>query len=202
MDTFETIKKRFSCRSYTDKKVNDNDLIKILDAGIKAPTGGNLQPWNFIVVDNDGVKEALVKACLSQKWMLQAPLFIVICGDSTNPKRFYKTKGELYIIQDCAVAAENMMIAATALDLRTCWVGAFDVNAIKRILKLPPNVEPFTIMPLGYSNEKIPEKKRHSIDTFVYFNEHGNFDSGKDIFPISKHKKEVKTFLDKIKNKF
>jgi len=199
MDTFEAIEKRYSCRTYSDKKVSDTDLVNILDAGIKAPTGGNLQPWNFIIVDNDNIKEDIVKASLNQRWMMQAPLFIIICGDSTSPKRFYKTRGELYLIQDCAAATENMLLAATSLGLKTCWVGAFDTSAIKRILRIPNHVEPYVIITLGYSKEDIPEKKRHNLNTFVYFNEYGNFDSGKEFFPLSKHTKEISTFLDRIK---
>ena len=94
MDLFKAIENRFSCRTYTNKKIKDNDLYKILHCGTQAPNAGNLQCWRFIVINEEGKKEELVKAALNQRWMMQAPIFIIICGDLTNEKRFYNERGE------------------------------------------------------------------------------------------------------------
>jgi len=190
MDLFKAIENRFSCRSYINKKIKENHLHKIMDAAIKAPNGGNLQAWRFIIVDDIIKKEELVKAALDQRWMSQAPILIVICGDLTNEKRFYKERAEEYLMQDCAVAAENLMLSATALKIRSCWVGAFDKNAVSRALKMPDNIVPYAIITLGYSDEKIKEKKRHGLDSVIYFNEFGNRDDGKGLFPLVKHFKK------------
>ena len=161
-----------------------------MGAAIKAPNGGNLQAWRFIIVDDIIKKEELVKAALDQRWMSQAPILIVICGDLTNEKRFYKERAEEYLMQDCAAAAENLMLSATALKIRSCWVGAFDKNGVSRALKMPDNIVPYAIITLGYSDEKIKEKKRHGLDSVIYFNEFGNREDGKGLFPLVKHFKK------------
>lgn len=192
MNLLETIDKRFSCRSYKSKQVKEEDLRLVIEAAIKAPNAGNLQDFRFLVVKNAEKKEEIVKAALDQKWMNQAPLFIVICSDKTNIERFYKKRSRLYSIQDCAVAAENLMLAATSVGLSTCWVGAFDEEEVKRILRLPDNAEPYAIITLGYSNEATTERKRYSIDNFVYFEEYGNREDAKvGLFPLGKHEKKL-----------
>jgi len=190
MDVFKAIENRFSCRSYINKKIKEDYLYKILDAGTKAPNGGNLQAWRFVVVDDIIKKEELAEAALNQTWMTQAPIFIVVCGDLTNEKRFYKERGEEYLTQDCAAAIENILLCATALKIRSCWVGAFDKNAVKRVLKMQDNIVPYAIIVLGYSEKKVKEKKRHNLDSVVYFNEFGNRDDGKGLFPLAKHFKK------------
>ena len=190
MDVFKAIEDRFSCRSYNGKKIHENYIKKILDAGVKAPNAGNLQCWRFFIIDSEEKKEELCKSALRQKWMMQAPVFIVVCGDPTNQTRFYKKRGDLYLIQDCAAAAENMLLSATALGIKSCWVGAFDENAVQRVLKLPNHIVPYIIITLGYSDEKAGKKKRHNLDSLVYYNEYDNKEDGKGLFPLMKHFKK------------
>jgi nitroreductase len=87
MDIFDAMEKRFSCRKYLDKKVSEKDLLLLLDAGAKAPNAGNLQNWDFIVVDDEDKKEKLTKASLDQRWMMGAGVLIVLCYDSTPTKK-------------------------------------------------------------------------------------------------------------------
>jgi len=140
MNAGKVILERFSCRDYKDKKISNKHLAKILEAGIKSPNAGNLQCWKFVVVNDLNIKEQITKASLNQRWMMQAPLFIVVCSNLGKLKRYYPGKYKLYAIQDTAIASENMMLMAYSLDIKSCFVGGFDEKAIKRILRLPDDV--------------------------------------------------------------
>lgn len=171
MDISKSIFGRFSCRYYKDKKIKDKYISRILEAGLNAPNSGNLQACKFIVINNSSVKEKITKASLDQRWMMQAPVFVVICSNSTKLKTYYHSKYELYSIQDTSLAAENMMLMAFSFDIKSCFVSAFDDNAIRRILKLPDEVNPYCIITLGYSKEK-KTSKRGSLNYSVNFNEY------------------------------
>ena len=106
-----------------------------------------------MVTDNDK-KEKLTEAALDQRWMMQAPVFIVVCSDLTKIKRYYPERYKLYAIQETAVAAQNIMLMAHSLKIGSCFVGAFDEKKVKRVLRLAKGVEPYVIIPLGYSDEK------------------------------------------------
>ena len=173
MNTEKAINERFSCRTYKNKKILNKDLNKILEAGIRAPNAGNLQAWKFIIVDKEDVKEKITKAALNQRWMMQAPIFIVVCSDLTKLKRYYPEKHKLYAIQDTSVAAENIMLMALSLNIKSCFVGAYDDKAVKRILRLPDDVESYAIIILGYSDEK-KVTKRNSLNYSLSYNQYGN----------------------------
>ncbi|MCD4666977.1 nitroreductase family protein, partial [archaeon] len=81
MDVLNAIEKRFSCRSYIDKKIPEKHITTILDAAIKAPNAGNLQVWRFVIVAEEEIKVILMQSCLQQNWMLIAPIFIVVCAE-------------------------------------------------------------------------------------------------------------------------
>src|SRR3989344_5447842 len=109
MNVSKAIEERFSCRVYKNKKISDKVLNKILEAGIRAPNAGNLQSWKFVVVNNEDVKEQITKAALDQRWMMQAPIFVVVCSDLKKLKTYYPGKYKLYAIQDTSLAAEKIM---------------------------------------------------------------------------------------------
>lgn len=173
MNIEKLIEERFSCRSYKDKKISDKILNKILEAGIKAPNAGNLQVWRFVVVNKENIKEQITKAALDQRWMMQAPVFVVVCSDLKKLQKYYPKKYHLYAVQETSLAAENMILMAFSLKVKSCFISAFDENAVKRILRLPDDIEPYCIIILGYSNEK-KTSTRNSLNYSLSFNKYGS----------------------------
>lgn len=176
MNVEEAIRERRSVRSYSDKDVKHEDLVKVLNAGRFAPSSGNIQNWVFIVVRNEEKKREIARACLNQTWMVQAPVHIIICNDLVAAKRSYDDRGEkFYSIQNCAAAAQNMMLEAESLGLSTCWVGSFDNEAVKRLLNIPNGVDPEIIITLGHKIGKTTSHaSRHDLSHIIFFEEWGN----------------------------
>lgn len=157
MDLFEAIKRRRSIRNYTNEDVSEEDLEKILEAAIWAPSAGNRQAWDFVVVRDDSVKKALVRAALGQRFIAEASLVIVVCANMERSASRYGSRGSgLYCIQDTAAAIQNMLLAVTALGLGACWIGAFYEEEVAKILELPRGVRPIAIIPIGYP-ARIPQ---------------------------------------------
>ncbi|MFH1211082.1 MAG: nitroreductase family protein [archaeon] len=175
MNVEEAVRQRRSSRGYKEKDVRHEDLVKVLNAGRHAPSSGNIQNWIFLVIKNEGTRREIAKACLNQIWMVQAPVHIVICNDLVTAKRSYGERGErLYGIQNCAAAAENMILEAESLGLGTCWVGSFDNEAVKRILNIPGGVNPEIILTLGHPEGKTSMAGRHDLSFMVYFEQWGH----------------------------
>lgn len=154
MDFFEILKNRHCVREFdSSKKVADNLIEKILEAGKLAPSAGGLESQRFYVVRDPKQKTEIAQTApdRNQKMIIQAPVSIVIAGDKELCASKYGDRGRnLYVIQDAAASAENMFLAITALGLSTCWVGAFNENEVRCILNLPENIQPMAIMPIGY----------------------------------------------------
>lgn len=155
MEVLEAIKKRRSIRVFEPtKKITDEQVEKLLEAARWAPSAGNLQSRFFYVVTNQKTKEMLAKAAQNQDFVTQAPLAIVVCADlEASESRYGKRGRKLYAIQDAAIAAQNIWLAATDLGLGACWVGAFDEKEVARILNIPQNLQPLAILPVGYPAE-------------------------------------------------
>jgi nitroreductase len=169
------IKNRRSVRRYQKKEVNMKLIMKILESARYAPSSGNYQPWEFIVVRHPETKKHLVEACYHQDWMLEAPVFIVACINSRLAGAVYGERGlKLYGIQGVAAAIQNMLLAAESLGLGTCWVGAFSEIMAARILQCPEYVRPCAIITLGYPAEKPSVPARQAIEDFVHIGNFGN----------------------------
>jgi nitroreductase len=174
MDVFEAIAKRRSIRKYQDKDVDDKLIGVLLWAAVQAPSAGNLQDWRFIVVRDKKTKELLYNAALRQDHIKEAPVLIVVCSDLEVLSLRYGKRGEIvYSLLDCGAAIENLLLAATALNLATCWVSAFDEEDVKNILRLPDFVRPVAIITVGYPAEK-PEEKEVDYSRFSFLEYYGN----------------------------
>ena len=150
MDLWTVIEGRYSVRHFVPAKVSESTVQRILEAGIRAPSAGNRQPWHFIVVRNAEVKRALATAAYGQDFVAAAPVVIVVCADPERSATRYGDRGrELYCLQDTAAAVEHILLAATALGLGGCWVGAFDEKAAARALGLPGHLRPVALVPIG-----------------------------------------------------
>ena len=169
-----TIKTRRSVRSYIDVPVEWDKLITAVEAGMMAPCAGNLQIWRFAIVRGAEKRKAIAEACLQQYWMEQAPAHIAIFAKLTKEEQYYGVRAtRLYSIQDCAMAAMNIMLAAHELGLSTCFVSAFDEEAIGRIFKLPGDVRPQGVITVGYSDEKPDVPLRYRVEQIVGVESYG-----------------------------
>ena len=169
MDLFEAIKNRRSIRSFKKQDVPEDLVTKLLEAAQAAPTAGNSQPYQLVVARNESVKQQLAKAAHNQKSMQEAPVIIVVCADEKASAKAYGDRGKkLYCLQDTAIVTQNILLAAYALGLGTCWVGAFDEDDAKKAVHTPKDVRPVAMIPVGYPNEAPKPTIRRPISEFVH----------------------------------
>ena len=173
MNVFEAIEKRRSIRSYESTPVPEEKLEKILEAARLAPSASNVQPRHFIVVTDKERRDALA-AGMFARFLKQAPVVIVACGDEKKSPKWYPI--------DVAIAVENMVLAATGEDLGTCWIGSFNENNVRDALRIPENLRVVVLLAVGYPSGKEGlgskvlrfVRKRKSLDEIVSIEEYGN----------------------------
>jgi len=174
LDVFRCIEMRKSVRSFKDIPIPESDLLKILKAGILAPSAGNIQPWRFIVTTRRDLKTKLAEAALGQYWMVEAGIIITVCAVEEESETYYGSRGKnLYCIQDTAAAVENILLAATALGYGSCWVGAFDETEVRKTLNIPRGARPVALIPIGVPAETPEVRSRKDISEVVYFEIYG-----------------------------
>ncbi len=163
------IKRRRSVRKYLEKNVENKLIENILDSAACAPSAGNHQPWEFIVVKKQALKNDLAEASFNQKWISQAPVLIVACVNNRLAGAVFGERGlRLYGIQSVAAAIQNILLSAESLGLGTCWVGAFSEMMVARILQCPDYVRPCAIITLGYPAESPPKPNRQEMKEYVH----------------------------------
>ena len=169
MDLYEAIRNRRSIRKYKDSKIDDELINKIIDAGVWAPSAGNLQSWEVIVVKDPEIKSHLAVACYIREFIAEAPVVLVMCAYKQKSSDTYGERGhKLYCIQDAACAAQNMLLMIHYLGLGACWNGAFDEDSVSSLLEIPDGVRPVAIITVGYPGEKpIPPPKK-GIEDFIH----------------------------------
>lgn len=165
----DLIFRRVSIRKFQQREIDEKTIRLILEAGNAAPSAGNLQARDFIVVRDPKIKLELAKASLKQMFISQAPVVVVVCANYPRSMRVYGERGKLYAEQDATAAVENILLAVTALNLGACWVGAFDEKEVSKILKLPEYVRPMAIIPIGYPAEQPAKRSRYPIEVLTHF---------------------------------
>ena len=174
MNIFDCILKRRSVRRFQKKEVDDKLIGVMLYMATQAPSAGNVQEWQFIVVKDEETKKKLAAASLDQDFVVQAPVDIVVCADMEKIGLKYGERGtNLYFAQDTANATMIILLTATALGLSTCWVGAFNEEDVKKILGVPNNLKPVAIVPVGYGDEKPEESKRIPFENLTWADKYG-----------------------------
>lgn len=157
------IKNRSSIRSFKSKPVESYKLERILESAISAPSAGNLQAYKIMIVENDDVKYELAKASFGQMFVKEAPIVLVFFANPKISSQRYGKRGEsLYCIQDATISASFAHLTATALGLGSVWVGAFEKERVKDILK-EKDMVPIAILPIGYPDEKPKTTPKKSI---------------------------------------
>ncbi len=152
----EAIMTRSSVRSYTSQVVEEAKIETMLKAGMAAPTAGNKQPWEFVVITDRAILDALPEVAAGMKMAPKAPLAIAVCG---VPSKSFPNVPE-YWIQDCSAATENILLAAHGLGLGAVWCGAYPdggsgrVEKMTELLQLPEEVIALSVIIIGYPDSE------------------------------------------------
>jgi nitroreductase len=169
MDLMKLIKERRSVRLYDLKQDVSDDLVRqILEAGMWAPSAGNVQPWHFFITRDRALKGQLVRAAYGQSFIAEAPVVVIVCADQQEASLTYGSRGaELYCIQDTAAAIQNMLLMAHSMGLASCWIGAFDEKSAARAIGASRMLRPVAILPLGYPAEVPKPPARKQLDAVI-----------------------------------
>ncbi len=176
MNVYEAIRTRRSVRRYSPRPIPDSSLPRLRDALRLAPSACNFQPWQFIFVTDQELRTELGQAAHRQTFISQAPLIVVACG---FPDRAYQGMGGHgnSVDVDVAIALDHLTLAAVNEGLGTCWIGAFDERAVKRLLHIPREAKVVALTPVGFpessnlirpvtQDERKPEDEVLSVNRF------------------------------------
>ena len=161
-DALENIMGRKSVRKYLPKPVEKEKVEVLLKAGMAAPSGKDVRPWELIVIDDREVLDSMAAVLPYAKMLKEAPMAIVVCGDTTKSSYWYL---------DCSAAAQNILLAAEAQGLGAVWTAAYPyedrIRVVRKYTELPGNIVPLCVIPFGYPataqepKQKFDEKKIH-----------------------------------------
>jgi len=154
----DTIRNRRSIRKYTAQPVPQELVTRLLEAAMSAPSAGNEQPWEFIVITDREVLQAITKVHPYSQMLKEAPLAVLVCGN------LEREKYPGFWIEDCSAATENILLEAENIGLGGVWLGVYPhderVKGIAELLGLPSSVVPLSLVALGYPAEKKPPAER------------------------------------------
>ena len=156
MDIYELIALRKSVRSYQNREIPDDTLMRVLDAARLAPSARNLQEWRFIVVKDEKTRNELAQTSGSYDFIAQAPVVLVCCAETDG---HVMRCGLPCFSIDVAIAIDHITLAAVEEGLGTCWIGGFDAEMAKKILGIPDEIVVVELLPIGYPVDPAPKQK-------------------------------------------
>ncbi len=171
MDFLDLTKQRFSCRGFSDKKVENEKIRKILEAANNAPTARNFQPQKILVLTEE---EQLNKLSNCTQYGWNAPVIMIIFYDKEISYKRDKYDNKEFGDIDASIVTTHMMLEAQNIGLGTTWVGSFDPQKIIETYNVPNNLVPVAILPIGYPSEEIKPSQLHferkGMSEFTFWN--------------------------------
>nr|WP_322786219.1 nitroreductase family protein [Propionispira raffinosivorans] len=170
--------KRRSIRKYLPRDVEDDKILQLMESARLAPSGSNTQPWRFVIVKNEKIKQKLPRAAHNQNWMLSAPVMIACIADGTSRIDEYaelnfdeqSPREELkQMIRDTSIAVGYLLLEATNIGLGSCWVAWFTQNEIRPILDIPSDKYVVGVITLGYAAEQPAPRPRKNLSELVHY---------------------------------
>lgn len=170
-DFFETVRHRHSVRKYQPGRgVEKEKLHAILETACAAPSAGDLQSYQIIVVTDQKEREALRHAAYEQPFLAEAPVCLVFCADAARAGERYGNRGStLYALQDATIATAYAQLAVVAAGLASTWVGDFDQEEITKLMALKGNLRPVALLSIGYPAELPVPTSRRPLSEVVSF---------------------------------
>jgi len=174
MELDKAIKTRHSSRRFKTKSPEWRDILKAIDAARLAPLAGNIQTIKFILVSDEDKIQQIADAC-QQDFVGTVSYIVVFCTSPKQCERAYDKRALKYCLQQAGAAIENFLLKITDLGLSACWVGAFNDEQIKKILKIPEEVIVEAVFPVGYEMPKVSKQRlKPSLDECIFFDEWKN----------------------------
>lgn len=180
-ETLRLLIERSSCRSFEDRKIPDSVMAQILEAGIHSATGGNLQPYSIIKIENMETKTKLAAYCGEQSFIATAPTNLLFCIDWRRLQRWAELEVAPFAasssfrhfwisFQDTIIAAQSICTAADALGLGSVYVGTVleCFPEVREMCELPKGVFPVVLLSLGYPKVRPLPKKKLDAKTIVH----------------------------------
>jgi nitroreductase len=170
MKFFDVVRKRRSVRNFLPAPIGEDELRRILEAANAAPSAGNLQSYEIYVVMEKRRRESLARAAHEQLFVAGAPVSLVFCTHvARSAERYGKRAERLYAVQDATIACAFAMLAATAQGLATVWVGSFETEDVRKIIRAPPGIVPVAILPVGRPAEAPEAPGRRGVEEVVHW---------------------------------
>ena len=169
MDVIGAIRTRRSVRKFKKKAVPMEIIKEIIELSNLAPSAGNLQARDFIVVREQKMKERLAMAAWSQYFIAEAPIVLVVCSNLERISPYGSRGKDLYCIQDASAAVQNILLAVHSKGLSSCWIGAFSEKDVVDVLSLPNYIRPVAIIPIGYADEKADEPPHIPTEKLIHY---------------------------------
>ena len=161
---------RASVREFTPDPLSEEEIGAILRAAQTAPSAGNREAWDVVVVTDGELREALSEAALSQPHVREAPCILAICANYIRSMSRYGERGILYALEDATITCTYMMLAAHAAGLGSCWTGAFDEEEVKEVLDLPGHLRPVALLAVGRGRIPAERTGRMELSEHVHRN--------------------------------
>jgi nitroreductase len=168
MDIEDIIASRTSIRVFKSDPIDDATIDVALRLANQAPSAGNLQARDFIVIKNSHTRKALAEAAFKQDFIRTAPVVIVCCANLNRIKPYGDRGRTLYCLQDVAAGVENMMLYLHSKGLGTVWVGAFDETKVSEAVMLPESSRPVALVPVGYPAGKGVSRTRLPPEQYIH----------------------------------
>ena len=169
MNVFEAIKTRRSVRKYKPQPIPEDHLKQILTAAQLAPSAGNKQPWRFVVVKDPETKKKLGVIARNQTWISDAGVVVAaLAMDKKSPEVY-----ERWAERDVMTAVEHMVLSAWELGYGSCWIGAFEEDQVKELLKVPKEMTVIILLPIGVPDQKPEPRGRKNLEELFHLDQYG-----------------------------
>ncbi|MBW8041507.1 MAG: nitroreductase [Planctomycetes bacterium] len=165
MTLLEAIRRRYSCRAYQDKSIEQEKLDIIFEAARLAPSAKNTQDWRFVVLTDSQIKRRVAETTNRPEVFQKAGAIIAACSNSDEVMRCGQAIGPI----DVAIALEHIALQAAELGLATCWIGSFDTDKVKAMLDIPADIAIIELMAMGYPADERKEPKREPVEKILCY---------------------------------
>lgn len=169
MEVEEAIRTRRSIRHFSKREIPLEWVKEIIELGNLAPSAGNLQARDFVVVTDEKKKRKIANAALNQNFIAEAPIVIVVCANYDRIAPYGERGKELYVLHDTGAAIQNVLLAVHARNLGAVWVGAFREEPVASILGLPNHIRPVAVIPIGFPAEAPSHRRRRSLEEIIHY---------------------------------